>query len=158
MKVVLQRVTSARVSVDGDEFGQIGRGLVVFVGVGRYDGRKDVDYIVSKIQHLRVFEDEDGRMGRSVLDIGGGLLVVSQFTLYGNCRRGRRPSFDAAARPDRARVVYDVLVERLKTTGLLVATGQFQALMSVELVNDGPFTLILDSGESRVARLASATG
>ncbi len=147
MKAVVQRVTSARVSVGGNDFGQIAQGLLVFVGVGRDDGPEDVDYIATKVTHLRVFDDEAERMNRSVVDVGGGVLVVSQFTLFGDCRRGRRPSFDGAARPEHAQPLYDSLVERLRRDGLTVETGQFQAMMAVELVNDGPVTLWLDSAE-----------
>ena len=145
MKAVVQRVTSARVSVGGNESGRIKQGLLVFVGVGRDDGSTDVDYISGKLQHLRVFDDDAGRMNRSVTDVGGAVLLVSQFTLYGDCRRGRRPSFDSAARPEHARPMYELLVERLRAAGLDVATGEFQAMMAVELVNDGPVTLWLDS-------------
>ncbi len=145
MKAVLQRVTSARVSVGGDESGQIGHGLLVFVGVGRDDGPDDVDYIATKIRYLRVFDDEAGRMNCSVVDVGGSVLIVSQFTLFGDCRRGRRPSFDGAASPEHARSIYDLLVGRLRADGLTVETGQFRAMMAVELVNDGPVTLWLDS-------------
>ena len=147
MRAVVQRVTSARVTVGEDESGRIGRGLLVFVGVGRDDGPQDIDYIVAKIRHLRVFDDEAGRMNRSVVDVGGSVLVVSQFTLFGDCRRGRRPSFDGAAPPERSRPMYAQLVERLRADGLTVETGQFQAMMAVELVNDGPVTLWLDSAD-----------
>jgi D-tyrosyl-tRNA(Tyr) deacylase len=145
MRAVLQRVSSAQVSVDGQEVGRIGRGLVVLVGIGRSDGLSDVDYIVAKIRDLRVFEDHDGKMNRSLSEVGGAALVVSQFTLYGDCRRGRRPSFDAAAAPDVARGLYDELATRLEAGGVSVQTGRFQAMMEVELVNDGPVTLLLDS-------------
>ena len=145
MRAVLQRVSSAHVSVDGHEVGRIGRGLVVLVGIGRSDGLSDVDYIVAKIRDLRVFEDADGKMNLSLSEVGGAALVVSQFTLYGDCRRGRRPSFDAAAAPDVARGLYDELARRLEAGGVSVQTGRFQAMMEVELVNDGPVTLLLDS-------------
>ena len=148
MRVVLQRVSSARVSVDGRECGRIGRGLVALVGVGREDGPPDVEYTAGKICNLRVFEDDAGQLNRSVADVGGELLVVSQFTLYGDCRRGRRPSFDKAAPPAGARTIYEDLVAALRATGLTVRTGQFQAMMQVELVNDGPVTLLLDSRRS----------
>ena len=153
MRVVLQRVSSARVSVDDVEVGRIGRGLLVFVGVAKDDGSSDVDYLAGKIRNLRIFEgeeddDDDGRMNRSVVDAGGELLVVSQFTLYGDCRRGRRPSFDSAAPPDQARALFEELVEELGASGLKVETGQFQAMMDVELVNDGPVTLLLDSDKT----------
>ena len=145
MRAVLQRVSSAHVSVDGHEVGRIGRGLVVLVGIGRSDGLSDVDYIVAKIRDLRVFEDADGKMNLSLSEVGGAALVVSQFTLYGDCRRGRRPSFDAAAAPDVARGLYDELARLLEAGGVSVQTGRFQAMMEVELVNDGPVTLLLDS-------------
>ncbi len=149
MRVVLQRVSSARVSAGGRRLGSIRRGLLALVGVRRDDGLADVAYLARKIGQLRVFEDEAGRMARSLIDIGGELLVVSQFTLYGDCRKGRRPSFDRAAPPAAARVVYEDLVAALRETGLTVRTGEFQALMRVELVNDGPVTLLLDSDHRR---------
>lgn len=145
MRAVLQRVSSARVLVEGREVGCIGRGLVALVGVGKADEEADAEYVVNKIRDLRVFEDTTGKMNLSVSDVGGAVLVVSQFTLYGDCRRGRRPSFAAAAPPEVARAHYDALVERLRATGLTVETGLFQAMMAVELVNDGPVTLLLDS-------------
>ena len=145
MRVVLQRVRSACVRVGDRECGRIGRGLVALVGVGRDDGPADVAYTAGKICNLRLFDDDAGRMNRSLQDVGGGLLVVSQFTLYGDCRRGRRPSFDAAAQPDAARQTYAALVAALRAAGLAVETGEFQARMQVELVNDGPVTLLVDS-------------
>ena len=145
MKVVLQRVGSAHVRVDDAEVGRIGPGLLVFIGVGKEDTSDDVDYMVGKIRDLRIFDDDDGRMNRSVVETGGELLVVSQFTLYGDCRRVRRPPFDSAASPNQARVFYDELVKSLRATGLKVEIGQFQAMMDVELVNDGPVTLIVES-------------
>lgn len=148
MRVVLQRVGSARVSVDGSECARIGRGLVALVGVGRDDGPDDVQYTAGKIRNLRLFEDDGGRLNRSLADVGGELLVVSQFTLYGDCRRGRRPSFDKAAPPAAALGIYEDLVAALRAGGLTVRTGRFQAMMQVELVNDGPVTLLIDSGRS----------
>ena len=148
MRVVLQRVSSARVSADGRECGRIGRGLVVLVGVGREDGPADVEYTAGKIRNLRLFDDAAGRLNCSLADVGGELLVVSQFTLYGDCRRGRRPSFDKAAPPADARAVYEQLVAALRSSGVTVRTGRFQAMMQVELVNDGPVTLLLDSRRS----------
>lgn len=145
MRVVLQRVSSASVSVDGSECARIGRGLVALVGVGRDDGPDDVQYTAGKIRNLRLFEDDGGRMNRSLADAGGELLVVSQFTLYGDCRRGRRPSFDKAAPPAGARRLYEDLVAALRADGLTVRTGRFQAMMQVELINDGPVTLLIDS-------------
>ena len=148
MRVVLQRVSSACVSVGGSECARIGRGLVALVGVGRDDGPDDVQYTAGKIRNLRLFEDDGGRLNRSLADVGGELLVVSQFTLYGDCRRGRRPSFDKAAPPPGALRIYEDLVAALRTSGLAVQTGRFQAMMQVELVNDGPVTVLLDSGRS----------
>ena len=145
MRILLQRVSSARVSVDGRETGRIGKGLLIFVGVGRGDEEADVERMIGKIGDLRIFEDDAGKMNRSLHEVGGAVLVVSQFTLYGDCRRGRRPSFDAAAPPEQARVIYDALVSGLRASGVLVETGEFQAMMSVELVNDGPVTLLLES-------------
>jgi D-tyrosyl-tRNA(Tyr) deacylase len=145
MRGVVQRVREAAVEVDGEVVGRIGKGLLVLVGVARDDGREDVGYIAAKVRDLRVFEDEDGKMNRSVLDVGGAVLVVSQFTLCADVRRGRRPSFDAAAPPDMARALYEDVARRLADEGLTVATGRFQALMQVSLVNDGPVTILLDS-------------
>ena len=149
MRVVLQRVSSACASAGDRRLGSIRRGLLALVGVRRDDGASDVAYITRKIPHLRVFEDEAGRMARSLADIGGELLVVSQFTLYGDCRKGRRPSVDRAAPPAAARGVYEDLVAALRETGLTVCTGEFQAMMHVKLVNDGPVTLLLDSDHLR---------
>jgi len=145
MRAVLQRVTSAQVLVRGREVGRIGAGLLVFVGVGKDDDSSDIDYIAGKVLGLRVFEDDEQRMNRSVEEIGGQILVVSQFTLYGDCRRGRRPSFDQAAAPAEARAIYGDLVTKLRESDLRVETGEFQAMMEVELVNDGPVTLLLES-------------
>ena len=145
MRAVLQRVTSAQVLVRGREVGRIGAGLLVFVGVGKDDDSSDIDYIAGKVLGLRVFEDDEQRMNRSVEEIGGQILVVSQFTLYGDCRRGRRPSFDQAAAPAEARAIYGDLVTKLRESDLRVETGEFQAMMKVELVNDGPVTLLLES-------------
>ena len=150
MRVVLQRVVSAHVRVADAEVGRIGRGLLVYVGVGKEDGSEDVDYMAGKIRDIRVFDDDDGRMNRSVVEAGGELLIVSQCTLYGDCRRGRRPSFESAARPEEARPLYDELVTKLRASGLKVKTGQFQAMMAVELVNDGPVTLVVESRKSRI--------
>ena len=147
MRVVVQRVKKAQVCVEGKVVGEIGEGLVCLVGVGKGDQEADADYLAAKIPHLRVFEDNDGRFNRSLLDIGGGILVVSQFTLYGDCRRGRRPSFTDAAEPRRARELYQRFVTSLQEQDISVATGEFQARMAVELVNDGPVTLLFDSGK-----------
>lgn len=146
MRAVIQRVTSARVRVDDRIVGEIGRGLLVLLGVGRDDAGADVQYVAGKIRDVRVFESEAGKpMDRSVIDVRGAVLVVSQFTLYGDIRKGRRPSFDAAAPPEVARVTYESVVRELRSTGLVVATGEFQAMMQVELVNDGPVTVLVDS-------------
>ena len=146
MRAVVQRVTSARVRVGDRTTGEISAGLVVFLGVGRDDTATDVTYIAGKIRDIRIFEGEAGRPNdQSVLDAGGGVLVVSQFTLYGDVRKGRRPAFDEAAPPDAARALYEDLVRELRASRVPVATGEFQAMMQVELVNDGPVTILIDS-------------
>jgi len=147
MRAVVQRVSRAKVTVDGWSTGEIGMGLLVLMGVSHEDTEADVNYLAEKIAGLRIFEDEDGKMNRSVLDAGGSVLAVSQFTLYGDVRRGKRPSFDAAAPPDHARRLYELFVERIRAAGLRCETGRFQATMSVELVNEGPVTILLDSGK-----------
>ena len=141
----MQRVSRAAVRVDGATTGEVGRGLVVLLAVGRDDGPADVDALADKIAHLRVFDDPAGQMNLSVVDAGGAVLVVSQFTLYGDCRRGRRPSYIAAAPPESAEGLYRQFVARVGSIGLPVAEGVFRATMEVELVNDGPVTLLLDS-------------
>ena len=146
MRAVVQRVKAATVRVGERIAGEIGRGLLVFVGIARDDTAADVRYVAAKIRDLRIFDGEGGRPNdRSVTEIGGGVLVVSQFTLYGDVRKGRRPSFDAAAPPGTARGLYEDLVRELRTTMASVATGEFQAMMDVELVNDGPVTILVDS-------------
>ena len=145
MRAVVQRVTSARVTVDERVTGEIDRGLLVLLGVEQNDGPADVHYIASKIRDLRIFSDEAGKMNLSVLDRQGAVLVVSQFTLSGDARNGRRPSFASAAQPQIARALYEDVVRELKTSGLRVETGEFQAMMQVALVNDGPVTILLDS-------------
>ena len=145
MRAVVQRVSRAQVKVNGQITGQIGRGLLVLLGVGVEDDEQAARYLAEKIVHLRVFEDEEGKMNRSLLETGGAVLAVSQFTLYGDCRKGRRPSFDRAARPDQARALYEKFVQFLQEQGVPVELGVFQAMMEVELVNDGPVTLLLDS-------------
>lgn len=145
MRAVVQRVTGGRVTVGTATVGKIGMGLVVLLGVGCEDTERDAEYLADKIANLRIFEDEQGKMNRSCLEVGGSILVVSQFTLYGDCRKGRRPSFSSAAPPDQADQLYQHFVEVLKTYGLKVETGQFQASMLVEIANDGPVTLLLDS-------------
>jgi len=145
MRAVVQRVTSASVKVDGKVVGAIDKGLMVLLGVGQQDSEKDASYLVEKIASLRIFEDETGKMNRSVEEIGGAILAVSQFTLYGDCRKGRRPGFSAAAPPEPANQLYELFVSGLRQRGLNVATGIFQAEMAVQLVNDGPVTMLLDS-------------
>jgi D-tyrosyl-tRNA(Tyr) deacylase len=145
MRAVVQRVTSASVSVDGQIAGQIDHGLLVFAGVAEGDGPADIEYIASKIHDLRIFGDEQGRMNRSVADAGGDVLLISQFTLLADARKGRRPAFDGAADPVSAKRDYEALVDRLRALGLNVETGVFQADMKVTLVNDGPVTILLDS-------------
>ena len=147
MRAVVQRVSSASVSIGGEAVSRIGAGLVVLAAVGRDDTDADAEYIVEKTVHLRVFPDAEGRFDRSVLDVGGSLLVVSQFTLYGDVRKGRRPSFTEAAPPAEAEERFAALVERFRAAGVPVETGRFQAMMDVALVNDGPVTLILDSSD-----------
>lgn len=146
MRAVVQRVTEARVRVGDRVTGEIRQGLLVLLGVGKEDGQEDVKYVAGKVRDIRVFDGEQGKgMERSVADIGGGVLVVSQFTLYGDVRKGRRPSFDSAAPPDRAKALYEDVVAELRAGGLPVATGEFQAMMHVQLVNDGPVTILIDS-------------
>lgn len=145
MRCILQRVTRASVSVNGEVVGRIGSGLVALVGVAKDDGPADIEYIASKIGDLRVFGDEQGRMNRALLDAGGSVLLISQFTLLGDARKGRRPGFDQAAPPEAARRDYEAVAARLRAKGIEVATGVFQADMQVELVNDGPVTILLDS-------------
>jgi len=145
VRVVVQRVTNASVSVAGETVGAIGPGLLVLLGVADGDGPADIDYVASKVAGLRVFRDADGRMNRSVVEVGGSLLVVSQFTLLGDVRRGRRPAFDGAAAPSRAAEVYEACVSRFRAEGIPVECGRFQADMQVALVNDGPVTILIDS-------------
>jgi D-tyrosyl-tRNA(Tyr) deacylase len=145
MKAVLQRVTRAAVEVDGQVVGRIGAGLLVLLGVAKGDGERDLLYIVEKIQTLRIFADHEGKMNRALGDVGGALLLVSQFTLLGDTTKGRRPGFDLAAPPDEARALYEGTVNRLRAAGILVETGIFGAHMQVELLNDGPVTFLLDS-------------
>jgi D-tyrosyl-tRNA(Tyr) deacylase len=147
MRAVVQRVSRAKVSVEGTTTGEIGLGLLVLLGVGRGDAEADAVYLAGKIAGLRVFEDADGKMNRSVADAGGGVLAVSQFTLYGDVRRGKRPSFDDAAPPDEAKRLYECFVENIRALGLRCETGRFQAMMQVELVNEGPVTILLDSAK-----------
>ncbi len=145
MRAVVQRVNGASVTADGETVGRIGPGLVVLLGVGRGDTETETNRLAEKIAHLRIFEDESGRMNRSVIETGGAVLVVSQFTLYGNCAKGRRPSFVDAADPEPARALYRAFSERLREKGLPVETGRFGAHMALSLVNDGPVTLIVET-------------
>ena len=145
MRAVVQRVTRASVTVDGNITGAIDRGLLVLLGVSQEDAEADADYLAAKISGLRIFEDESGKMNLSVQDVGGAVLAVSQFTLFGDVRRGKRPSFDAAARPERARQLYEHFCTQVRIARLRCETGIFQAVMQVDLVNDGPVTILLDS-------------
>ncbi|MFK2824483.1 D-aminoacyl-tRNA deacylase [Bacillus sp. B190/17] len=145
MRVVLQRSKEASVTVEGEAVGQIDSGLVLLVGVTHEDSEAEAAYLAEKIVQLRIFEDEEGKMNRSLLDVGGAILSVSQFTLYGDCRKGRRPNFMAAAKGDQAKKVYDRFNELLREKGIHVETGQFGAMMDVALINDGPVTFILES-------------
>ena len=145
MRAVVQRVTRASVKVNEEFTGSIAEGLLVLLGVAQDDAESDADYLAAKIAGLRIFEDQEGKMNRSIVDIGGAVLAVSQFTLFGDVRRGKRPSFDAAARPERAQALYEYFVERIRALGLQCETGRFQATMEVELINQGPVTILLDS-------------
>ena len=145
MKAVIQRVSEAGVEVDGNSVGRIGRGMLVLLGVEKGDGERDADWLADKIANLRIFEDDGGKMNLALGEVGGELLVVSQFTLAGNCAKGRRPSFDSAAPPAEANRLYEYFVERVRRMDVPVATGVFQAMMQVSLVNDGPVTFILES-------------
>lgn len=145
MRILLQRVSSASVAVNGEVTGAIGKGIVVFLGIAAEDREEDALYLLEKCLNIRIFEDDGGKMNLSLQEVGGGLLIISQFTLYGNLRRGRRPSFDAAAPPEKARVLYDYFVNAAKSRLDNIGTGVFQAHMDVSLVNDGPVTLFHDS-------------
>ncbi len=147
MKVVLQRVTQAQVTVDGHTVGAICTGLVVLLGISRSDTTQDADYLLDKILYLRIFPDEAGKMNRNIQEAAGSLLLVSQFTLYGDCRKGRRPSFDRAAAPDQALALYHYFVEAARRSPVPVETGEYRAHMQVTLTNDGPVTIVLDTGE-----------
>ncbi len=145
MRAVIQRVKSAKVCVDGRVTGKIGKGLLVLLGVGKGDGEGDLSFLTSKIPELRIFEDASGKFNLSLREIGGEMLVVSQFTLYGDCRKGRRPSFTDAEDPTQAKNLYERFISKLKEQGIPIQTGEFQARMEVHLINDGPVTLLLDS-------------
>ena len=148
MRAVVQRVSRARVTVDGEVTGVIGLGLLVLLGVGKDDSESDADYLAGKIVGLRVFDDQNGKINLALADIGGAVLAVSQFTLYGEVVKGNRPSFHAAAPLERARQLYEYFVERIRAAGLRCETGKFQETMQVELVNDGPVTILLDSSKT----------
>ncbi len=145
MRAVIQRVSGSKVEVFNELVGQIGPGLLVLLGISRSDEEKDADYLTDKIVHLRIFEDDEGKMNRSLIERGGEIMVVSQFTLFGDCRKGRRPSFIEAAPPDKAEELYAYFVGQLQSKGITIATGRFGAMMKVSLINDGPVTLIIES-------------
>ncbi len=148
MRAVIQRVKKSSVKVDDQIISQISRGLLVLLGVDQQDLQPDADYLVKKIANLRIFEDDNGKMNRSLLEVGGEMLVVSQFTLLGDCKKGRRPSFTKAAAPDRAKALYEYFIGRAIESGVVTKSGQFQAAMDVSLVNQGPVTLVLDTREA----------
>jgi len=148
MRAVIQRVKRAKVTVKGEITGEIGTGLLVLLGVGRRDDEAAADYLAAKTVGLRVFEDGDGKMNLAVTEVGGAVLAVSQFTLYGDVRKGMRPSFDEAAKPETARALYEYFVARIRAAGVRCETGRFQEMMDVELVNDGPVTILIDSEKS----------
>ncbi len=145
MRSVVQRVSRASVTIDGEVVGSIEKGVVVLLGIHAGDTEKDIKWMTEKVIHLRIFEDEHGKMNNSLFDIGGEMLIVSQFTLYGDCRKGRRPGYSSAARPEIAEPLYEKFVKHVQQRGIRTATGRFQAMMDVELVNDGPVTLLVDS-------------
>ncbi|MEA3467490.1 MAG: D-aminoacyl-tRNA deacylase [Thermodesulfobacteriota bacterium] len=147
MRAVIQRVSRASVTVDSEITGKIGAGLLVLLGIHKDDGAKEIKWLADKIINLRIFKDEDGKMNDSLLDTGGAMLIVSQFTLYGDCRKGRRPGYSTAAPPDRAKSLYRQFIDTVKQKNISTASGRFQAHMDVELVNDGPVTLLLDSSK-----------
>ena len=145
MRAVIQRIKESSVKIEGQIIGRTGVGLLVLLGVAQNDGPADADYLVNKITHLRIFEDENGKLNRSLLEIGGEMMVVSQFTLLADCRKGRRPSFVDAAEPELAADLYEYFVEQVRSQGIHVATGRFKAMMEVALINAGPVTIILES-------------
>jgi len=145
MRALIQRVLSSSVKVDGDIIGQSGKGILVFLGVTHDDTMEDLNFLVNKCANLRIFEDEEGKMNLSLLDVGGEALVISQFTLYGDCRKGRRPSFTEAARPDKAIPLYERFIDEFKKLGIKTESGEFGADMKVDLINDGPVTLMINS-------------
>ena len=148
MRAVVQRVKNAKVDVDVRTVGEIGQGLLIFLGVGEEDKEEDCEFLANKVVHLRIFGDEKDLMNLSLKDVEGEALVVSQFTLWGDCRKGRRPSFAKAAEPEKAKRLYEYFITRIKENGIHVETGEFQEMMDVHLINDGPVTLLLDSGKS----------
>ena len=148
MRLVVQRVKQASVRIQQETVGEIGPGLLIFLGVGQNDTEEDVRYLVEKILHLRVFADDQSRFNLSLTDVHGSLLIVSQFTLWGDCRKGRRPSFSHSASPGKAEPLYNLFIQKAKEAGLTVASGRFQEMMEVQLINDGPVTLLLDSQKS----------
>ncbi len=145
MRAVIQRVKEARVEVEGEVAGRIGEGILLFLGIRKDDTQDDIKYLVEKVLGLRMFDDDAGKMNLSITDVGEEILVVPQFTLYGDCRKGRRPSFDEAASPDMAERLYDIFVEEVKKRGINVQTGRFRAIMDIHLTNSGPVTILLDS-------------
>ena len=147
MRALIQRVSRAAVTVDQERIGAIGQGLVTLLGIHRDDQERELEWLVDKIVHLRIFADAEGKMNRSLLDTGGAMLIISQFTLYGDCRKGRRPGYSSAARPEQAEALYERFIKAVQKHDIRTATGRFQATMAVELVNDGPVTLFLDSAE-----------
>jgi D-tyrosyl-tRNA(Tyr) deacylase len=147
MRLLLQRVSEASVTVDGNTVGSIRTGLLILAGMSRADTQSEVDYLSDKVLGLRIFPDDAGKMNRNIVDAGGSLLIVSQFTLYGDCRKGRRPSFDEAAAPEQAQALYNYLVEKLRAGPVPVQTGIFQAMMEVHLVNQGPVTILMDTAD-----------
>lgn len=148
MRAVIQRVSRASVTVDGQITGQIGQGLLVFLGVGKEDGQADIKFLADKITNLRIFGDTDGKMNHSIKDISGGVLLISQFTLFGDCRKGRRPDFTAAGDPENAKTLYEQMIAAIQAKGIPVETGVFAAHMDIDSLNDGPVTLLLDSRKS----------
>ncbi len=145
MRAVIQKVKEATVEVEGEVVGRIGEGILLFLGIRKDDTQDDIKYLVEKVLGLRMFDDDAGKMNLSITDVGGEILVVSQFTLYGDCRKGRRPSFDEAASPDMAEGLYDIFVGEVKKRGINVQTGRFRAIMDIHLTNSGPVTILLDS-------------
>ena len=148
MRAVVQRVKEARVEIEGSTVGEISKGLLIFLGVGENDMEKECEYMANKISNLRIFPDENDLMNLSLLDVNGAALVVSQFTLWGDCRKGRRPSFIEAARPEKANELYEKFISLMKKQNVIVATGKFQEMMDVHLVNDGPVTILIDSSKT----------